>query len=255
MLHPEDLALATACADGDEAAWDRFVREYQPLLRRAARAIDPAGGDELADSLIGELYGVSPQGGERQSLFRYFHGRSKLSTWLRAVLAQRHVDRVRAARRHEPLPDDHEELTAASPAPDPERLRFVAMMRDALAVAIAALPAGDRLRLACYYRQNMKLAAIGRMLGEHEATVSRHLTRTRQEIREKTDEYLRRRHGLDDASIEDCFRSVTEDAGDLDLADLLGAASAAEPLRRAPPEPGRRRDTGPRKPAEPDRSK
>ena len=34
--------------------------------------------------------------GERQSLFRYFHGRSSLTTWLRAVLAQRHVDRLRS---------------------------------------------------------------------------------------------------------------------------------------------------------------
>jgi DNA-directed RNA polymerase specialized sigma24 family protein len=35
-----------------------------------------------------------------KSLFRYFQGRSSLATWLRAVLSQRYVDRIRANRRH-----------------------------------------------------------------------------------------------------------------------------------------------------------
>ena len=47
--------------------------------------------------------------------FRYFHGRSSLSTWLRAVLSQRHVDRLRSARRQDPLPED--EAPGAIPAP------------------------------------------------------------------------------------------------------------------------------------------
>ena len=40
-LHLEDLALACACAAGDDEAWEHFVREYRPLLYRAADAIDP----------------------------------------------------------------------------------------------------------------------------------------------------------------------------------------------------------------------
>src|SRR5262245_66536450 len=42
-LHLEDLALATACADGIEAAWDHFVRVHRPVLYRAADAIDRTG--------------------------------------------------------------------------------------------------------------------------------------------------------------------------------------------------------------------
>ena len=96
-LHLEDLALACACADGDEAAWEHFVREYRPSLYRAADALDPSGrARELADSLYADLYGTTERAGERRSLFRYFHGRSSLPTWLRAVLAQRHVDAIRA---------------------------------------------------------------------------------------------------------------------------------------------------------------
>src|SRR2546430_9339638 len=42
----------------------------------------------------------------RSSLFNHFHGRSKLSTWLRAVLAQRYVDVLREEKRLESLEDE-----------------------------------------------------------------------------------------------------------------------------------------------------
>src|SRR5262245_36128980 len=104
-LHLEDMALAVACAEGHEAAWEHFVREFRPVLYRSADAIDPGGGArELADSLYADLYGLDERNGQRRSLFAYYHGRSRLATWLRAVLAQRHVDRFRAQRRLDPLP-------------------------------------------------------------------------------------------------------------------------------------------------------
>src|SRR5262245_49382462 len=39
-LHLEDLALACACAQGSDAAWEHFIREYRPGLYRAVDAID-----------------------------------------------------------------------------------------------------------------------------------------------------------------------------------------------------------------------
>ena len=227
-LHLEDLALAVACIDGHEAAWEHFIAEHKSVLSRAAMAIDPAGGSELADSLYADLFGLQQKGGERQSLFRYFHGRSRLATWLRAILAQRHIDRVRATKRLEPLPEEDRSTTPAlvandrSAVPEGDRLRFLNAMRDALASAIGELAAKDRLRLSSYYARDMTLAAIGRMLGEHEATVSRHLTRTRREIRTAAEARLRNHHGLDDRAIGECFASVTEDAGALDLGELFG---------------------------------
>jgi RNA polymerase sigma-70 factor len=224
-LHVADLALACGCADGHEAAWAHFIGEYRPALYRAADAIDPTGGArDLADALYGELFGLREgEDGERLSLFRYFHGRSSLPTWLRAVLSQRHVDRLRACRRVDPLPEPDavaiEQTTIESP--DPERPRYVAAMRNALAAAIAALPPRDRLRLGLYYREELTLAAIGRLLKEHEATVSRQLARTRQTIRGDVERRLRQQHGLDDAALAECFQSVVDDAGSLDLAELL----------------------------------
>ena len=109
-LRLEDLALACALRLGSHHAWEEFVANYRPLLYAAARAIVAERGEayarDLADSLYAELYGLDSSGAvRRHSLLEYFHGRSKLATWLRAVLAQRYVDALRATRRMEPLPD------------------------------------------------------------------------------------------------------------------------------------------------------
>ena len=218
--HAADVQLARLCAAGDERAWETFVRQYRPLLYRAADALDRTGGArEVADSLYAELYGIKDAGGARQSLFRYYQGRSSLATWLRAVLAQRYVDRVRVQRRTEPLPEETDG-TAAPPA-DPDRDRYVALVRTALARAVSRLDPRDRLRLASYYVQELTLAEIGRLLRESEASASRHLARTRRDIRADVERQLREESRLNDEQIAACLASVVEDPGPLDMKQVI----------------------------------
>jgi RNA polymerase sigma factor (sigma-70 family) len=221
-LHLEDLALACACAAGIEAAWDYFVAEHRPVLYRSADALDPGGGArEIADALYGDLYGTREREGERRSLFRYFHGRSSLATWLRAVLAQRYVDALRSRRRLEPLPEeDSDTALRGHPLDDPDRVKYVALMHRALGAAVARLPARDRMRLGLYYGQQLTLADAGRVLGEHAATVSRQLARSRRFIRQ-TVETLLREARLTADEIERCYACATEDSGAMDLEELL----------------------------------
>src|ERR1700688_3594105 len=124
-LRLEDLGLACACADGVAVAWEHFVGIYRGYLRACAgamlkRSASAPEAQELADSLFAELYGLSAE--KRGSLLRYFHGRSSLKTWLRALLAQRHVDRIRAGRKYEELEDadgrDNKRLLPAARAYD-----------------------------------------------------------------------------------------------------------------------------------------
>jgi RNA polymerase sigma-70 factor (ECF subfamily) len=235
-LHLEDLALACACAAGIDEAWQYFVNTYRSRLNRAADAIDPSGrARELADALHGDLFGTTERDGARQSLFRYFHGRSSLATWLRAVLAQRHIDRLRQRRTTEPLDDDESSGTAlvVSPAPDPEGPRLRVLVQGAFAAALGLLTARDRLRLRCYYAQQMTLAHIGRLTGEHEATVSRQLSRTRTLIRATVERLLQEKHGLKSAEIDQCFTLIADDPGTLDLATLLGGDGKESALDRS----------------------
>jgi len=226
-LHAADLALACACALGRETAWDHFVREHRPALYRAADALDPTGGArELADSLYADLFGMSNSGADRRPLFRYFHGRSSLATWLRAVLAQRHVDALRSRRRLEPLPDDDgADAGAAPPSGDPDRPRLIRLVVDALQLAIDQLIARDRLRLRSYYVTQLTLAQIGRITGEHEATVSRHLSRTRRTLRDVVERHLRERAQLTDAEIGRAVEFALEDPGGLDLQQVIDTSA------------------------------
>ncbi len=178
----------------------------------------------MADALYGELYS--------KALFRYFHGRSSLATWLRSLVSQRYVDRIRETRRLDPLPE--ESSPAAIPsrpvASNPDHARFVTAVQSVLAAAIAALEPRDRLRLRCYYAQEMTLAQIGRVTREHEATVSRNLARTRNLVRAEAVRRLRSEHHFGDDEIAECFSSVSEDAGTLNLGDLLGERYPARGL-------------------------
>jgi RNA polymerase sigma factor (sigma-70 family) len=226
--YAEDLELARMCADGDEAAWDRFIREYRPILYRAADSLDATGGArDLADSLYADLYGLADSQSERKSLFRYFHGRSSLATWLRAVLAQRFVDRLRSGRRFEPLQEDGESHTSIAERPRSNAERrapnAASLFRTAFERAVAQLPVRDRLRLGCYYVQALTLAETGRLLREHEATTSRQLARTRQALRRNIEAQLKDA-GVAGAEIGDFVKTFTEDSGELDLSEMLRAA-------------------------------
>jgi RNA polymerase sigma-70 factor (ECF subfamily) len=216
----DDLELARLCAEGDERAWERFVREYRPLLYRAADALDRTqGAREIADSLYAELYGIKTAAGERQSLFRYYEGRSSLATWLRAVLVQRYVDRTRVERRTTSLAE--EEAPARAEEPNPHRSRYIALVRQALGRAVAALAARDRLRLGCYYVQELTLAETSRVMNESEATSSRRLARTRTAIRSDVEQQLRDESRMSDREIAECLASVADDPGPLDLKQVI----------------------------------
>jgi len=230
-LNLSDLALACACSASDNAAWEVFIAHYRPELYRAARAIvaksgaarsatDEAAARELADSLYGELYGLreSPDG-SRRSLFTYFQGRSKLTTWLHAILAQRQIDQIRRTRKTDSLDDDPSNdglravdmLESKSAPPDPERNAYLAMLQACLTAALADLVPRDRLRLAYYYVEELTLAQIGKLLGEHEATVSRKLDRTRAELRRGVEEALRIEKKLTEAQLSLCFEYAREE--------------------------------------------
>jgi RNA polymerase sigma-70 factor (ECF subfamily) len=173
-LHLEDLALAQACAMGREAAWEHFVETYRPYLRAAAAAIMRASSAsaearELADSLFGELYGLTDGKTGERSLFRYFHGRSSMKTWLRAVMAQRRIDAVRVAKRFESLdePDGDGKVHEPAdkivlPASDPHRERYLRLFQVALKSALEKLEGRDRERLRLYYTEEKTLAEIGK---------------------------------------------------------------------------------------------
>jgi RNA polymerase sigma-70 factor, ECF subfamily len=224
-LHVDDLALACACREGNPEAWDYLVIEFRPALYAAARSVAGEDHRDLADSLYAELYGVSARGDARTSLLAWYHGRSRLVTWLRSVLVQRHIDARRTAARSGPWDPDAETErgtthTSETRQPAPGRADTLRAAQDALDRAIETLDPRDRLRLRLYYGEDLTLAQVGRVLSEHEATVSRKLERSRRQLRRLVEQHLKAEHGMTNAAIEECY-ALAADAPELHLTRLL----------------------------------
>jgi RNA polymerase sigma factor (sigma-70 family) len=141
------------------------------------------------------------------------------------VLAQRHVDEIRRTRRTDPLEDpatnarEGEHLGAVSAnhstatrfSDEPERSRFVAIFQACLTAVIGALDPHDRLRLAYYYLDELTLAQIGKLLGEHEATVSRKLERTRRDVRKHVEATLRQDKKFTEEQLHLCYEYAQQE--------------------------------------------
>lgn len=187
VLHVEELVLARACAEGNEAAWGELMERFGGQMRRAAAQMtgDDASGQELADSLYAELYGWPNREGRRISRLESYMGRGSLGGWLRTVLAQRHVDRCRARKPEESLEQQMEAGVAFAAPAEAEAAAPASELSEALGEALRELGSEERFLLAAYFLDGQRLAGIGRQLGVHESTVSRKLERATAGLRKR----------------------------------------------------------------------
>jgi RNA polymerase sigma-70 factor (ECF subfamily) len=235
-LRVEELALARACAAGNERAWEEFLTRYREKLYSAAYGItkDESRGRELADSLYADLYaGSSTRPGERsserKSKLASYTGRGSLEGWLRTVLAQEYVNRYRTQRRLVSLEEQAEAgvqfasgESDPTPPPDPR-------LEAAVEEALGTLSAEERFVLAAYHLDGRTLAEIGRTLGLHESTISRKLEKATRTTRSRIVEALQQR-GMSRAQAEEALAADVRDVT-VDLRRALD--SAQETGRRA----------------------
>jgi len=186
-LRVDELALARACAAGNEAAWEAFLTRFREKLYLSALRItrEDSSAHELADNLYADLYGTTTRDGQRVSKLASYTGRGSLEGWLRTVLAQEYVNRYRRTKRLVSLDEESEEGVQFR-APDPDTgIAVDNRLSDATDAALAQLPAEDRLILSAYYLDGRTLAEIARMLGVHESTISRKLDKLAKSLRKQ----------------------------------------------------------------------
>lgn len=183
-LRLPDLALAYACALGREAAWQRFFALYRTPLTEAAISITGSAtlGQDLADSLHSQLFGLKEREGQRRSPLESYSGRGSLMGWLRTTLVQRHTDYYRQTRRESPLDAQDVPAPTTAEAPSP-------VLKQKLQIAVEgtlqALSPEDRFLLSSYFLDERTLREIGQLLRVHEATVSRKLNRLTADLRKR----------------------------------------------------------------------
>ena len=212
-LRVDELALARACAAGNNAAWEVFLTRYREKLYLSALRIarEDSAAHELADTLYADLYGTTTRDGQRVSKLASYSGRGSLEGWLRTVLAQEYVNRYRRTKRLVSLDEESEEGVQFS-APNPEPIAPVdTRLAQATDETLAALSAEDRTVLSAYYLDGRTLAEIARLLGVHESTISRKLDKLAKSLRKQIISTLTR-GGMS--------RRQAEEALDVDVRDL-----------------------------------
>jgi RNA polymerase sigma-70 factor, ECF subfamily len=213
-LRLEELALARACAAGNERAWQDFISRYRQKLRSMALHIthDSAHAEELADSLFADLFGVNARAGVRRSKLVFYTGRGSLEGWLRTVMAQEFINRYRKQKRSVSLEEQTEEgVQFAAAVPEPE-CASDPRLEAATDEALSELSPEDRFTLASYYLDGRTLAEIARMLGLHESSVSRRLDRLQTGLRKRILAGLRTR-GLSHAQAAEALETDVRDIG------------------------------------------
>ena len=183
--------------------------------------------EDLAQSIWAELYGLrTRKDGTPASKLAYYSGRGSLAGWLRAVVAQLAVDVFRKQSRLVQTEEDTDldrlardtRVSEGQPmlagVPNPEESmsnRFAqADMQQALNTAVAELPAEDRLLVKLYYFDNLRLREAGAVLGVHEATASRRLTRIQTDLRKRVTRILVDERGWTQAETERSFAEVAQ---------------------------------------------
>jgi|SRR5580692_440682 RNA polymerase sigma-70 factor (ECF subfamily) len=234
-LRVEELALARACAAGNEQAWHDFISRYRQKLHRMALHItrDGAHAADLADSLFADLYGVNAaQDGQdrRKSKLLSYTGRGSLEGWLRTVMAQEFINRYRKQKRTVSLEEQTEEgVQFAAAAPDPASASDgISQRRLEVATdeALAELSSEDRFTLASYYLDGRTLAEIAGTLGLHESSVSRRLDRLATGLRKRILAGLRMQ-GMSHAQATEALETDVRDVG-LNLRSRLTQDSAGD---------------------------
>ena len=206
------MALARACAAGQEHAWEVFLTRYREKLYDIAGYItkESSAARKLADSIYAE-YGTATRDGQRTSKLASYTGRGSLEGWLRTVMAQEHVNRYRRQRRLVSLDEEAEEGVQFA-APELETAMAVdPRVEAATDEVLAALPAEDRFVLASDFLDERTLAEIARSLGVHESTISRKLDKLAKSLRKQILASLGRR-GMS--------RTQAQEALEVDVRDL-----------------------------------
>jgi RNA polymerase sigma-70 factor (ECF subfamily) len=212
-LRVDELALARACAAGNNSAWEIFLTRYREKLYLSALRIarEDSAARDLADTLYADLYGTTAREGQRVSKLSSYTGRGSLEGWLRTVLAQEYVNRYRRTKRLVSLEEESEEGVQFS-APDPESYPpGDPRLAQATDEALTFLSAEDRTILSAYYLDGRTLAEIARMLGVHESTISRKLDKLAKGLRKQI---------LADLVRRGMSRRQAEEAMEVDVRDL-----------------------------------
>lgn len=218
----EDLALARACLEGDEAALAAFEEvcfaELGPQLDRLKIPDDVA-----KDAMQRTRERLLVDRPDRPAKLRDYAGTGDLRAWVKVIVVREAMRARRRGQRDVPL--SHELATAlpdddADPELAYQRDLYGEEFREAFAAAVETLSDRERslLRQAILHRSTVdQIAAV---YDVHRATAARWVARARQRLADATRDRLIARLGVSDSQLDSIARLVDSQI-DLSVERLL----------------------------------
>ena len=189
-VHP-DVALVARAKDGDTAAFEQLVRQYERQIFRIAQHITQNRED--AEDIVQDAFLKAYQKLEQ------FQGNSKFYTWLVRIAVNESLMRLRKRRTAKTVSIDEDIETEegsmprdlADWGPDPEQMYGQSELAEILRKTIQGLPPGFRTVFVLRDVENLSTEETAETLGLSVPAVKSRLLRARLQLRERLSRYFK----------------------------------------------------------------
>jgi RNA polymerase sigma-70 factor (ECF subfamily) len=202
----EDLYLALACADGNEAAIAAFRDAHVPALRQA---LGKLGGMSAAtiDEVVQRVLVIVFVGEAGPPQITTYSGRGTLRSWIRTIgvrTGRRQLGLEADVAGDDALPD----ITASDPELDLLRERYRDQVKHAFAAAFAELADRERNVLRQYHIDGLTIDQLATLYQVNRATTARWVAGARLAVITRTRKHLVDRYGIAAAEVDSIIRLV-----------------------------------------------
>jgi RNA polymerase sigma-70 factor (ECF subfamily) len=191
-IHP-DVALVARAKEGDTAAFEQLVRQYERQIFRVAQHItqNREDAEDITQDAFLKAYEKLDQ----------FQGNSKFSTWLVRIAVNESLMRLRKRKTSKTVSMDEDVHTEdgsiprdfAEWRPNPEQQYNQAELGDILRKTIQGLPPGFRTVFTLRDIENLSTEETAEALGLSVPAVKSRLLRARLQLRERLSRYFRQK--------------------------------------------------------------
>src|SRR5262245_61695028 len=202
----KEVYIASACANGDQAAIAAFEQRYFRVIEPAlARLGAPA-------ALVGDVKQILREklfvGGDATSVLKYA-GRGELEGLVRVSAVRWALHHMRTGDR-EVLSQTPLDVSAAEDDPELQllKMRYRAEFKSAFEEAMKSLSSRQRNVMRLHVVADLSAERIGQMYRVHRVTAHRWLTQAREQLAEKTRQLLTRRLRIPESDFDSLNRLV-----------------------------------------------
>jgi RNA polymerase sigma factor (sigma-70 family) len=196
-LYPLDWFLASACLEGNRAAWEQLFASragrsdclLMDALRARAARLYPRD-EERQDTAVSDFWGhlcIAETPGSLPVMAR-FDGQRPLVPWLIRVFQNWHISQLRKHPTTQALPDD--DLAMPMPAGPDIDARWREQFADAAREWLGGIDDEEVLLLGLRVRYRMSQREVAQLLKVHEGTISRRTDQLREQCLEHVSKQL-----------------------------------------------------------------